>query len=108
MSAVVVPRVTCDLPIHPMPFSREWEHVKGLRLAGSEFGNPRKTDLLLGVETFVDTVRHGRQRGHRGSPTAIETLFGWVLAGNTNIQSSGTIPSHHVALLTGDDLLHQF
>ena len=91
-----------------MPLNREWEHVKGLRLAEPEFGKPGKIDLLLGVETFVDIVRHGRRRGHHGSPTAIETSFGWVLAGNTNIQDTDTVPPHHVAVLTGDDLLRQF
>ena len=107
VSGLVVPHVTCNLSIHPMPLDREWEHVKDLRLVDLEFGKPGKIDLLLGVETFVDIVCHGQQRGHQGSPTAIETSFGWVLVGNTNIQDSDTVPSHHVAVLMGDNLLRQ-
>ena len=77
-------------------------------MADPEFGKPGKIDILLGVETFVDIMRHGRRRGRRGSPTTIETTFGWVLVGNTNIEDSNTIASHHVSILTGDDLLRQF
>ena len=100
--------MTCELPTHPVPLNREWKHVKGLQLADPDFGKPRKIDLLLGVETFVDVMHHGRRRGRRGSPNAIETTFGWVLAGNTNIEGSDTIASHHVSILTGDELLRQF
>ena len=108
VNAVVVPHVTCELPTKHVPLNQEWEHVKGLKLADPDFGKPGKVDLLLGVETFVDTIRHGRRRGHRGSPTAIETCFGWVLAGSTNIPGAAPLPSHHVSALAGDDLLRQF
>ena len=70
VSAVIVPRVTCDLPTHPVPLNCKWKHVKNLRLADPEFGKPGKIDILLGVETFVDIMRQGR-----------ETTLGWVLAG---------------------------
>lgn len=108
VNAVIVPHVTCDLPTHPVPLNPEWEHIKGLRLADPEFGEPGNIDVLLGVETFVDIIRHGRRKGRQSSPTAIETTFGWVLAGNTNIGGSNTVASHHVSVLTGDDLLRQF
>ena len=56
----------------------------------------------------MDVMCHGRRRGRRGSPNAIETTFGWVLAGNNNIEGSDTIASHHMSILTGDELLRQF
>lgn len=71
VSVVVVPRVTCNLPIHPVPLDHEWEHVKGLRLADPEFGKPGKIDLLLGVETFVDIVRHGLLRKWNSSEPSV-------------------------------------
>ena len=74
-------------------------------MADPEFGKPRKIDILLGVETLVDLMLHGRRRGRRSSPTAIETTFGWVLAGNLNIEGSDAVASHHVSMLMGDDLL---
>ena len=106
--AVIVPRVTCDLPTHPVALNREWEHIRGLRLADPDFGKPGRIDVLLGAEAFGDVICHGRRKGHRGSPTAIKTTFGWVLAGNTNTECPGTVSSHHVSVLTGDDLLRQF
>ena len=104
VNAVVVPHVTSELPTKHVPLNQEWEHVKGLKLANPDFGKPGKVDLLLGVETFVDIIRHGRRRGRRGSPTAIETCFGWVLAGSTNIPGAAPLPSHHVSALAFDAL----
>ena len=77
-------------------------------MADPEFGQPGKIDVLLGVEIFVDIMCHGRRRGRPGSPTAIETMFGWVLAGNTGIEGSDMVASHHVSMRTGDDLLRNF
>ena len=69
VSAVIIPRMTYPLPTHPVPLNREWEHVKGVRLADPEFGKPGNIDVLLGVGTNI--MRHGQRRGYQGSPTAI-------------------------------------
>ena len=37
VEAVVLPRVTCDLPLHPVPFHPEWNHLHNLRLADPGF-----------------------------------------------------------------------
>lgn len=57
----------------------------------------------------MEAIRHGRWSGSHNSPTVLETAFGWVLAGNTgdNVQNR-TVASHHVSVLTGDDILRQF
>ena len=107
ITAVIVPRVTCDLPLHPVPFNSKWDHLARIQLADPGFGSPGKIDLLLGVEVFVEVMRHGRQSGVPGSPLAFETDFGWVLAGGTD-SCSQQITSHHVSLLSGDDILRQF
>ena len=78
ISAVIVPRVTCDLPLHPVPLSLEWDHLAHLRLADPGFGAPGKIDLLLGVEVFVEVMCHGRRIGVIGSSIALETEFGWA------------------------------
>ena len=59
------------------------------------------------MEVFVEVMRHGRRSGVPGSPLAFETDFGWVLAGGTD-SCSQQITSHHVSLLSGDDILRQF
>ena len=52
VKAVIVPRVTCDLPSQPVPFKADWSHLADLALADPDFGRPGKIDLLLGVEVF--------------------------------------------------------
>ena len=106
---MIVPRVTCDLPLYPIPSGTEWKHLSGIELADPEFGIPGKVDVLLGVETFVEVMSYSRRIGPPGTPIAFETSFGWVLAGNTSSQ----LPVHHIAVnhvaqLTGDDLLRRF
>ena len=109
LTAVVVPRVTCDLPLCPIPFSLKWSHISGLQLADPDFGVPSKIDLLLGAEVFASVVLHGRRSGPPGSPTAFETKFGWALTGNTNTSAvTSSIATYHVSVLTGDDLLRKF
>ena len=109
VTAVVVPRVTCDLPLHPVPFNSKWNHLSNICLADPGFGHPGRIDLLLGVEVFIDAVYQGRRSGPPDSPVAFETEFGWVLAGNTEpISPSHHIVAHHISLLSGDDLLRKF
>ena len=92
----------------PIVWNHEWEHLNGLQLVDSEFGKPGRVDVLLSVEIFMDVVRQGRRKGSHHSPAAIETEFGWVLAGNTCCSGSNVITSYHVSVLTGDDILRQF
>ena len=50
---------------------------------------------------------HGRQSGPPGSPSAFETSFGWVLAGNIDM----IIPAHiatHPSVVSGDNIFRRF
>lgn len=60
VSAVIVSRVTCDLPSQHIPLKTEWNHLTDLVLADPDFGRPGKIDLLLGVEVFSQVVLQGR------------------------------------------------
>ena len=91
VSAVAVPRVTSDLPLQPIPLNATWSHLSGLPLADPDFGRPGRIDVLLGVDVYIDVVKHGRRTGPPNSPVAFETKFGWVLAGRTKVPAS----SHH-------------
>ena len=103
VAAIVIPRVTCDLPLHPVTYQSSWTHLSDLTLADPEFGRPGRIDLLLGV---ANVVLQGRQSGPQGSPVAFETLFGWVLAGSIieSVTSSQLcVASHHISTTIGDD-----
>ena len=108
LSAIVVPRVTCELPVVPIAHEPTWDHLSNLRLADPNFGKPGRVDLLLGVDVFASVLRQGRRCGPPCSPTAFETEFGWVLAGNTTEIAGGDIVAHHVAVTNCDDLLRKF
>ena len=110
VSAIVVPRFTCDLPIQPIHFDSQWTHLKDLKLADPEFGRPGRIDILLGIDVYTDVLLHGRRSGPPGSPIAFETMFGWVLAGRTNSHTSIclSIATHHVSVTSTDDLLRKF
>ena len=84
--------------------------MEPLSLADPDFGRPGRVDLLLGVDIFVEVMRQGRRTGVPGSPTAFETDFGWVIAGQTTISSGKQdIASHHSTMMvTGDELLQRF
>ena len=110
VSAVVIPRVTCHLPTSSTPPQSNWSHIEGLQLADPTFCQPGAVDLLLGVDVFVSSLLHGRRSGALGSPTALETKFGWVLAGDThgNVSLPVQHVSHHTTALAGDDMLRKF
>ena len=109
VSAVVVPRVTCDLPLFSIPFNTKWKHLSNIRLADPTFGCPGRIDVLLGVDVFVEVLLHGRRTGPHGSPIAFETKLGWVLAGSTaSCVPSTCVATHHVFLITGNDILRKF
>ena len=108
VNATVMPQVMCNLPVYPVTSNPDWKHLKGLLLADPEFGKPGRVDILLGIETLVEVVHQGWRKGSSNLPTAIETEFGWVLAGGTGNINASRIVSHHAPVLTGDDLLRQF
>ena len=109
VTAVVVPRVTCNLPIESIHFDPTWNHLSGLHLADPRFASPGRIDLLLGVDVFVDSILPGRRIGPLGSPTALETHFGWVLAGRADsLSPTSHIATHHTSIISGDELLRKF
>lgn len=89
--------MTCDLPVTPVPFDLSWSHLSGLSLADPTFGEPRRVDILLGVDVFADILCHGWQIGPVGSPFAAKTEFGWVVVALLPLVAS-TYMLHHITL----------
>ena len=109
LTAVIVPKVTCDLPLHPILCDIQWKHLTGLRLVDPHFNCSGKVDFLLGVEIFTEVLRQGRRIRPPGLPVTIETEFGWVIAGKLYSTSTPplTIVSNH-ATVTTDEILQRF
>lgn len=109
VTAIIVPRVTRDLPIHPVPFRASWKHLSDVPLADPYFGQPGRVDILLGVDVYVRVLLHGQRIGPPDAPVAFETEFGWVLAGNTGTSHSpDEVTSCHVLHYSSDDLIRKF
>ena len=99
------------MSVTPVPFDLSWTHLSGLTLADPSFGEPRRVDILLGIDVFVDILRHGRRAGPAGSPVAIETEFGWAVCGggttsfgNVNLH----VASHYASTVSNDDIHYKF
>ena len=110
IAAIVVPRVTCDLPLHSVAFDEKWKYITDLPLADPSFGQPGRIDVLLGIDILVKVLLHGRQIGPPGSPAAFETELGWVLAGGGGACYHLTeVTTYHTSLSpSDDDLLQKF
>ena len=65
VTAVIVPKVTCDLPMAPVAFDLIWSHLNDITLADPGFGQPGRIDVLLGADIFVDILCDGRRKGSR-------------------------------------------
>ena len=78
VTAVVVPKVTCDLPLKPVTFEIDWTHLLDLPLANPEFGQPSRIDILLGADIFIEVLCQGWRNGPTGTPQLLKlTLAGF-------------------------------
>ena len=113
LTAIVLPRITCDLPVSPVPFDLTWNHLSGLPLADPAFGEPQRVDILLGADMFASILLHGRRTGPPGSPVAMETEFGWVLCGGNTDKTeysavNSSVTALHASALCSDEILRKF
>ena len=60
VEAVVLPRITTDLPTSPVSFNKRCKYLSGLRLVDLEFNIPGHIDVLLGIDVFSHVILHGR------------------------------------------------
>ena len=109
MVATILPKITADVPSSFKAPSKEWYHLDHIKLADPEFAGPAKVDLILGADTSDKIMHHGRRTCKPGSPTALKTIFGWVLMGpvprRVISKEAGTC---YVATASNDDELRRF
>ena len=110
VTALVLRKITRDLPTEHITLDKEWAHLKDLPLADPTCGMPGCIDIIFGAEMLCDVMRQGRRCGAQGSPTAWETEFGWVLSGavQDGIATSRSVTVHHATISPNLDILRRF
>uniref|UniRef100_A0ABD2WFG7 Peptidase aspartic putative domain-containing protein n=1 Tax=Trichogramma kaykai TaxID=54128 RepID=A0ABD2WFG7_9HYME len=104
--AYVLPTITKYRP--PRVESRQWPHLKGLRLADPDFTKLGRIDLLLGTQIHARVVQEGLRVGNESMPIATNSRLGWILSGSTG--GSDMVGSIVCLQTEGhlDDLLRSF
>ena len=54
VTAIIVPKANCHLPMSPIAFRMDWTHLSDLTLADPGFTQPGGIDILFGAEIYVD------------------------------------------------------
>ncbi|XP_062537951.1 uncharacterized protein LOC134206273 [Armigeres subalbatus] len=89
MSFLVLPKVTVNLPTLSINIE-EWNVPDGIELADPSFKVSMGVDMVLGIESFFNFSKRGRQisLGDR-LPALDESVFGWVVCGGASVCSHG-------------------
>lgn len=107
--AFVLPTLTNLIPAFRVSGTR-WKHIEGLPLADPAFDTPAGVDLILGADSYHQTLEPAICRGPPGTPTAQLTTLGWVLIGPTSGDEPAEAAAIQVSLFhaqTQDELSEQ-
>ena len=100
VTAVLVDKITHDLPTASTFGTQNWEVTRHLALVDPTFYQPGRIDALLGMDVLFDILIN------EGEPRAIGTIFVWAIAGpysgETNKPNNNI--SLHVVCDQGEDL----
>lgn len=55
--------------------------LEPLQLADPDFDKPGQVDLILGADVFLAILEDGKVKDETGLPVAINSSFGWIVAG---------------------------
>ena len=81
LQAVIIPKVTGDLPGFHLKVVRNLPFLQGLSLADPNFDHPGRIDLLFGLDIIDDIVLPGRRSSDDCKLHTWETVFGWSVRG---------------------------
>jgi len=89
---LIVPTITGIMPEQWCDPS-SWSHLNGLQLADPEFHKPSQVDMLLGADVFWAHLKDGRRYGTNDAPVAVNSTFGWLVAGRVS-QTASRVSAH--------------
>ena len=88
VTAAIVSKVTCDLPLQGATHVRDMPHIKSLKLADHTFHLPGRVDLLLGCDIIPEIMLHVHVSGPKDTLMAMNTIFGWAVLGKYSPKGS--------------------
>lgn len=80
----LLPKIIVDQPSIRID-SSQWSIPSNIKLADPKFNEPRKVDLLLGADMYLELQSIGLFRIGKELPFLQNTQLGWVVAGRTLI-----------------------
>ena len=116
ISAAVVDKVTCNLPLQGAAAVKCLPHLRDLPLADPTFDRPGRIDLLLGGDALPQVMLPDMKYGDGNSPITWRTIFGLAIFGpfqsGKEHKSINSCMNHHVHVQSiespSDKLLKQF
>lgn len=103
IDALSLPNICGDMPCARLnPVS--WRHLQHLNLADPNCYEPGPIDILLGAEIFSSLLLPGNVSGSANEPSAMNSVFGWLLLGNVGCDGDDVLRSF---LSLEEDALHQ-
>ena len=85
ITAVALPTVVRELPLKDATKIKDLPHLQGLVLADPSYYKIGPIDMLLGMELFDHIFLTGRKKGPPNTPSAWDSVFGWVVLGTYNL-----------------------
>nr|XP_037868121.1 uncharacterized protein LOC119628750 [Bombyx mori] len=75
------------MPSVPLPYTG-WSHLKNLKLADPDFHTPQPVEMLLGADILSHVLLGNTIVGPPGTPIAMNSVFGYLLLGKLDLDSS--------------------
>ena len=112
LSAAVVDKVTCHLPLQGTHGMQELPHLQELKLADPTFHQPGRIDLLLRGDILPRIMLPETRTGPVNMPIAWNTVFEWAILGPFKTSSEKPSPTsasiNHSIIAPSDQLLSRF
>lgn len=80
-----------------------WKIPETIQLADPLFFKPQRIDMLISTEIFFNLLLDGRIYLGHGMPCLVNTVFGWVVGGKFNAQSSSSALTCNLAIDSSAD-----
>ena len=106
--ASVLRKMTNDLPSRYIN-TDNWETVKELQLADPDFNKPTQIDLIIGAGHYEDLMVGNNRLKEPNIPVTYRlSVFGWLVIGRENVQTSKSSSFQTYFVSSIEDSLQRF